>query len=303
MSKISILIPTYNASKDIRSLLSKLYAQVIDDKEIEIIIIDSSSTDNTIQIIKEEFPSVLVEVIPNNSFDHGGTRNLLANKASGEYLLFMTQDAIPYDNYLLINLLEPLKTDNTMISFARQIAKNDASPLERLARLYNYPEKTIVKNMDKIEELGIKTFFNSNVCSMYKKEVFRKYGGFPEKIILNEDMILSSKVILDGYSVSYTSDAKVYHSHNYSIRQQFKRNFDIGMAFSETSYLLKYASNEKEGIKMVLFQIKQLFIQKKLFYLARSIVENFVKYIGYNLGKRHSLLPLKYKKLFSAYMK
>lgn len=302
--KISVLIPTYNGSKEIINLITKLFTQEIEKtQELEVIIVDSSSTDGTVELVNSVFDNVKVEVIPNHMFDHGGTRNYLATKASGDYLLFMTQDAVPKDENLIKNLILPLRNEDVVISYARQIPKKDANFLEAITRSFNYPEKTIVKSKDDLDKLGIKTFFNSNVCSMYKKEVFTKYGGFPEKIILNEDMILSSKVILDGKKVSYSAKAEVLHSHNYNLKQQFKRYFDIGMAFEETSFLLKYASNEKEGMKLVRYQFSKLMRNGKVNWLFYMFIENCIKFIGYNFGKRHHFFNKKFKKRFSAYMK
>lgn len=304
MEYISVLIPTYNASNYIKELINALYKQRLEETQrLEIIVIDSSSTDSTINIIKGNYPDVIIKVIGNEEFDHGGTRNLLASMAKGDFLLFMTQDAIPYNEYLIQNLISPLRAENIVISYARQVPKKDANPLEKFARNFNYPEKGVIKEKVSLNDLGIKTFFNSNVCSMYKRNVFQQYGGFPEKIILNEDMVLASKVILDNFSVSYTANAIVYHSHNYNLKQQFKRYFDIGMAFEQTSYLLKHASNEKEGFKMVLNQIKYLLSCKKYILIPYALIETIIKYFGYLLGKKHSNLPLNFKRKFSAYMK
>ncbi|WP_077307305.1 glycosyltransferase family 2 protein [Terribacillus halophilus] len=303
MKKISVLIPTYNPGSEIKKLLDRLLSQVLKGIELEIIIVDSSSTDNTPNLIADNYPSVNFISIRNDDFDHGGTRNLLASVAQGDYLLFMTQDAIPVDDYLLKNLSFPLKDEMCLISFARQIPKEDASPLEQFARSYNYPPQSIEKKKELLPKLGIKTFFNSNVCSMYKREVFEKFDGFPEKIILNEDMILSSNVILQGYSVMYASDAKVFHSHNYKLKQQFKRYFDIGMAFHDTEFLLKYASNEKEGFKMIKSQFGSLWKDKKIGYIIIAVFENLAKFSGYYMGKKHYLFPQKLKRALSAYMK
>lgn len=304
MEIISVLIPTYNAEKYIFRLLSSLLKQQLTSNyKLEIIIIDSSSTDDTVEIIRSQFPDVLVKIIKNREFDHGRTRNNLAEISSGDYLLFMTQDAIPTNDQLLLKLLNSLEDKNTLISFARQIPKDNAGELERFARNYNYPSESIVKSKDSLDSLGIKTFFNSNVCSMYKREVFTWFGGFPNNIILNEDMILASKVILNNYNVVYCADGSVYHSHNYNLKHQFKRYFDIGMAFHETNYLLKYVSNEKEGKRMVLSQQRYLISNGLIFLIPVSLLETVVKYTGYLLGKRHNILPKKIKKSFSYYLK
>jgi len=304
--KISVLIPTYNAKKFISDLFTKLNEQVLPDHvEKEIIIVDSSSTDGTVETINELFPNVKTYVIENKTFDHGGTRNLLASYATGDYYLFMTQDAIPADNNLFHSLLKNFEEEKVKIAYARQIPKNDANPLEQFARGFNYPDKKIIKDQSQIEALGIKTFFNSNVCSMYDARLFSGElgAGFPEKLILNEDMIMSYEVIKKGYAVVYDNHAIVYHSHNYNLVQQFKRYFDIGMAFHQSSYILKDVSNEKEGMKMVLELQKYLLQKKQYRFMPYSIFETASKYIGYSLGKKHDMFSYKVKKKLSAYMK
>ncbi|WP_394542404.1 glycosyltransferase family 2 protein [Priestia aryabhattai] len=301
---ISVLIPTYNAQRHIQVLLTKLLQQELQsNQELEIIIVDSSSTDNTISIIEAEYPSVKYRVIKNNEFDHGGTRNLLANISIGDYLLFMTQDAVPYDNFLIKKLRQSFQEENVVAAYARQVPKEDANRLEVFARNFNYPPHSIIKSKETIQRLGIKTFFNSNVCSMYDKKTFYKFDMFPEKLILNEDMVYASKAILNGSKIYYNSDAKVYHSHNYNFQQQFRRYFDIGMAFEETSYLLKYASNEKEGIRMVVKQLKFLIKGKNFNYVPVALIETLCKFLGYKIGQKHKKMPIHIKKKFSAYMK
>lgn len=304
MSKISVLIPTYNAAGYLSELIPGLLNQKrSSNDELEIIVVDSSSTDRTQDILSRDYPEVTVHTIENKQFDHGGTRNLLANLATGDFLLFMTQDAIPYNDELIVNLKSEFADENVLVCYARQIPKRDASPLEVFARSFNYPDRRVVKDQAAIKELGIKTFFNSNVCSMYRSSDFHKNGGFPEKIILNEDMIYASKVVFVGKKVVYVAEARVYHSHNYSLKQQFKRYFDIGMAFDETKYLLEHASNEKEGMRMVKKQLKYLIEMKKPYLIPYAILEAASKFIGYNLGKRHQKMPHKWKRRYSAYMK
>jgi rhamnosyltransferase len=140
---------------------------------------------------------------------------------------------------------------------------------------------------------------------MYRATLFRgdEFHGFPNDVILNEDIILSYYVIMKGYKVIYDNRAIVYHSHNYSIKQQFKRNFDIGMAFNESEFMLQNVSNEKEGIKLVLGQLKYLIKNGYVTQVPRCIVESGMKFIGYNLGRRHHLFSEKTKRKLSAYMK
>ncbi|MEH7014786.1 glycosyltransferase [Neobacillus niacini] len=304
--KVSILIPTYNAQFFITELIEKLKTQKVPNGvTTEIIIVDSSSSDSTRDIIVDKYPEVKFVTIANKEFDHGSTRNFLAKMAKGEYYLFMTQDAIPRDDLLINNLLTNFQNGKVKIAYARQIPKSDAAPLERFARSFNYPDKRVIKDKSKIEELGIKTFFNSNVCSMYDAALFKSnnFCGFPEKVILNEDLILAHQVVMAGYQVIYENNAVVYHSHNYNLKQQFKRYFDIGMAFNETKYILENVSNEKEGFKMVIQQQKFLLKNKHFGEIIYSFLESAAKYLGYYLGKRHHIFSYDFKKKLSAYMK
>ena len=87
-----------------------------------------------------------------------------------------------------------------------------------------------MKSKEDIEKLGIKTFFCSDVCAAYKRDIFDRLGGYPDHAIFNEDMIYAHKAIMAGYSIAYAADACVYHSHNYTGVQQFHRNFDMGVS-------------------------------------------------------------------------
>jgi rhamnosyltransferase len=303
--KVSVLIPTYNAENHIKELLLRIFRQELPKNfELEVIVVDSSSKDRTTELIQSHYPDVMLKSISNKVFDHGGTRNLLASLATGDYFLFMTQDAFPANDYLIKSLLRNFYDEEVRIVYARQIPKKDAKPLEVFARNFNYPDKRIVKDKTTISTLGIKTFFNSNVCSMYDSRLFKgEYKGFPENIILNEDMILSYKTIMNNKKVIYDNNAIVFHSHNYNLIQQFKRYFDIGMAFEETRFILENVSNEKEGIKMVIEQQKYLLKNRQAKYMFYGIAESGVKYIGYNMGKRHKKIPIKVKRKLSAYMK
>jgi rhamnosyltransferase len=147
--------------------------------------------------------------------------------------------------------------------------------------------------------MGIKTFFFTNVCSAVKRKEFYEVGKFPDNTILNEDMILASKLILKGYKIAYASSAEVLHSHNYGFKKQFQRNFDIGVSLIENKLILEYATAESEGIKFLINELKYLIKSKKYFWIPYAIVENASRFIGYRLGLKHKSLPLYLKKKLS----
>jgi rhamnosyltransferase len=278
--KISVIIPTLNAGAYIGKLIPALLSQDIGSPEI--IIIDSSSGDNTIDIAKEF--GVKTIVIPEYSFNHGKTRNIAALKAKGDTLIFMTQDALPADNSLLRKLTVPLKNPDIAATFGRHIPRPDAPPLEAFARYFNYPDRGSEKGLEDIRTYGIKTFFFSNVCSSVKKDIFLKVGMFPEDVRMNEDMLISAKFILHGYKVAYVPEAMVIHSHNYSLLKQFRRYYNIGSSIRRSKWILEHVRTEGEGIKFVREQLLFVMKERKYSWLPYIFLESFAKYVGYRAG-------------------
>lgn len=293
--RVSIIIPTLNAGNVIAELISRLVHQTV--PPIEIVILDSSSDDQTIDVATEL--GCKTTIIKRKMFDHGGTRNLGVKLTSGEILVFMTQDAMPVDENFLENLIEPLINPKIAASFGRQVARDDAVPPEKFARLFNYPETPVIKAREDLPHLGIKTFFFSDVCSAVRREEFEMVGGFPEKIIMNEDTILAAKLILQGYKIAYVPEAKVWHSHNYGVFKQFKRYFDIGASLSMNSWVLEGYRAEGEGFRFLKEQMIYLLHRGHRLWIPYSLILAAAKYGGYRLGLLEHKLPKNLKKFFS----
>lgn len=291
---ISVIIPTLNAGKHIQKLLTLLKGQSIPS---EIIVIDSSSSDNTVKIA--ESYGVKTITIKREDFDHGGTRNMAVSHARGDIVVFLTQDAFPENKHCIENLTDPLTNLEIAGAYGRQIPKIDSIPSERFTRLFNYPSTPIVKGKDDISKLGIKTFFFSNVCSAIRKREFEELGGFPEKAIMNEDMVFAAKLILKGYKIAYVPEAKVIHSHNYTWKQQFKRYFDIGVSLKDNSWMLEYVGAEKEGVKFLKEEIRYLFKNREYRWIPYVIGEAISKYSGYKLGLSYNMIPNPLRKRLS----
>lgn len=294
--KISIIIPTRNAEVYMDTLLTKLENQTI--KPYEIIVIDTASKDKT-QNICEAHEIVKFIQINDGEFDHGGTRNKAAKVAKGDILVFMTQDATPNTENFIEEIINKLGKDDVVASYGRQVARPDASYLEKFAREFNYTKQELIKSKDDIERLGIKTFFMTNVCSAFVKDEFWNIGGFPEKTILNEDMIISSRLILKDKKIHYAAKAEVIHSHDYTYIQQFKRNFDIAVSLVENEEITKYAKSETEGIKYVKEAIKNLLNNKKAYLIPHLIVDSGFRFLGYKAGKNYKKIPMKLVKKMS----
>ncbi len=283
---ISVIIPTLNAEGSINRLFNSLRSQTV---SIEIIVIDSLSSDNTVKTANSFGAKTII--IKREDFDHGSTRNLAVTHSSGDTIVFLTQDALPEDKYFIENLIKPLEKAGIAAAYGRQIPRIDARPTEKFARFFNYPETPLVKDSGNLCELGIKTFFFSNVSSAIRKKEFEESGGFAENLIMNEDMLFAARLIFRGYKIAYVPEARVIHSHNYSLKQQFKRYFDIGVFLKKNSRELKYAKADNAGAEFLKAEFRYLFKNKAYMWLPYSIGEGISMYAGYHLGMKHTLLP------------
>jgi rhamnosyltransferase len=291
--KVGIVIPVLNGSHYLPLLMQRLREQT--QQCAQILIIDSASTDDSAAQARALGASVLT--IERKDFNHGATRNLGAEvlmKDGVEVLVFMTQDALPGDEFFIANLVAPLGASGVVAAYARQIPYDDAVPLERFARAYNYPAISAIRSQENVAKNGLKAFFFSNVASAIRVDSFRRIGGFPTDVIMNEDMVLCARVFKSGQRVAYCADAIVRHSHNYSLRQQFKRYFDIGAFIAESHEVGGRVGGE--GVRFVIGQISWCWNNSAKFWMVRGLVEAATKWLGIQFGKRHALLPLKWKR-------
>ncbi len=286
---ITVIIPTLNGGELFRVLLEGLAAQSV--KVDELLVVDSGSDDDTLTIAKQYGAKCIS--ISKSEFDHGATRTFAASIARGEIVVFFTQDAIPTDNDLIRLLIAPLVTDSQIaISYGRQLPASNASFSATNLRLFNYTAESQVRQFSDRETLGIKTAFVSNSCAAYRKSSLEEVGFFPERLIFGEDTCTAGRLLLKKYHIAYVAEASVVHSHNYSLVQEFRRSFDIGVLHKSESWLLEtYGRAEGEGLKFIKFEFSMIWQQKKMHLLPIFFCRNMTKYIGYKLGSRYDILP------------
>lgn len=305
---LDVIIPLFRPDKKFDKLLIQLLKQTVKPKNIwllntEVLPDYASETIkkrvhelvSRTKIAGSESVNIHVISIEQSEFDHGGTRAYGASLSTSEYMVFMTQDAIPNNERLLENLIEPFKMEEVAVTYGRQEAAQNAKLVEKYTRIFNYPSTDQIKSGEDLSRLGIKTYFCSNVCAAYRKSVYEDLGGFVARTIFNEDMIYAAGVIKAGYKIYYASKASVIHSHHYSWIQQLRRNFDLGVSQEEYKSIFKNISSEKEGTKLVKQTIGYLIDQREYIELIDFILESGFKYLGYLLGKQHRLLPQPFK--------
>lgn len=292
---ISVVIPTLDAGPYAKRIVVQLAAQTLPPDEI--IVIDSQSSDGTAEAFRAL--GATVEEVERVAFHHATVRNRGAAQASGDVLVFMTQDALPADRNCVERLVAPLLDGTAAASFARQVPSADSSPLERFARQTNYPEQSRNVTESDIETLGVRAFFFSNSFSAVRRDAFEELGGFPTHTIMNEDMLFAARLLRSGGPIAYVADAVTEHSHRYTLGQTLRRYFDIGVVFAQAREELVGVPLGGEGARYVGKLLTRLARDGDYHWIPAAIAESAVKLVGVSLGKRYRSLPLAWTRRMS----
>ena len=289
---VDVIIPSYHPGKEFAALIKRLEKQSVPIHRIIVM-----NTEESMWNKEWEKLSDVMEIhhLAKSEFDHGGTRARAAELSDADVMIFMTQDAMPADRELLAELLKALEQDeNIAAAYARQLPNAECSFVERYTRAFNYPDRSVVKTKEDMVQYGIKTFFCSNVCAAYKKDIYQKQGGFVRRTIFNEDMIYAGGLIQAGYGIAYAAEAKVIHSHNYNCMQQFHRNFDLGVSQAEHPEIFEGVPSEGEGMRLVKKTLSHLVRSGKIWLIPGFVLQCAGKYAGYLAGKNFRRLPKKF---------
>lgn len=291
--QLDVIIPVYKPEKKFLELIKKLQEQEYGVNRIIIMNTEQKYFDRLIYgtSFYEKNPKVSVYHLSKKEFDHGNTRRLGVQKSQAPYFLMMTQDALPADHRLTAELMEAICRENIAVAYARQLPKEDCNEIERFTRSFNYPDTSVIKTEEDVSRLGIKTYFCSNVCAVYNRGIYEKVGGFIQSAIFNEDMIYAAGAVKKGYGIAYKAEAKVIHSHNYTGKEQFHRNFDLGVSQADHPEIFGEVSSESEGMRMVRLTAAHLKNMRLTGKIPQLIYQSACKYIGYFLGKRYKKLP------------
>lgn len=279
----SVIIPTRNAESSIAALLDSIQRQTLRPKKI--LVVDSASEDKTAELSRIRGAEVLV--IAKENFDHGATRDMAFRKTDTPYVVFMTQDAIPMTQESMERLLCYFaQRSNLAIVGGRQVAYPQASAHEKLVREYNYSAETRFWDQSQCQVLGVRAYLISDVFAAYRRDAYFAVGGFDHPIMTNEDMLITQKLLDAGYEAGYVGDACVYHSHDLTWKQQYRRNYIVGRT------MVRYASRfcnireTGEGVALAKSVEFQLLRQGKLLDCFAFAWDCTARFLGNRMGRR-----------------
>ena len=300
--RVALIIPTRNAGAHLDRLLPALAMQTLQPDEF--LVVDSASRDDTVARFRGA--GARVEVIDPSQFNHGGTRRWASEQVDADALIYLTQDAIPADAGTFANIIADLHGEADIgVAYGRQLPHPDAGLLGAQSRRFNYPPQSRTKRMSDAPELGIKTCFSSDSFSAYRRDARVAVGGFPEDVIGSEDAYVAARMLLGGYAVRYAATAEVYHSHDYSVLEEFRRYFDIGVFYGRERWIRQaFGSAGGEGMRYVKAEMAALRAAGCLYRLPEVFLRSAMKLAGYRLGQVEMSLPSTLKRrvsMFSGY--
>jgi len=298
---ISVVIPTKNGGADLTRCLEAISRQSVDE-EVEIVVIDSGSTDGSPR--RAASYGAHVHSIASTEFHHGRTRNVGAELARGEILVFTSQDAYAADEHWLALLTSPLRSDASIAGvYGRQLPHADARPPEKFFLDFLYGPIPRAQRLANEQDLSFEATLFSNVNSAIRRHVWERFR-FADDIIMSEDQEWSRRVLLAGMTIVYEPKAIVHHSHSYSVGGAMRRFFDSGVS-AERSYVGDRRSSKtalrRAGVRYARRELAWLWTTRQRRWIPYTAVYEIAKFVGLQLGRRHRRLPSGLKRRLSDY--
>jgi rhamnosyltransferase len=230
--RATVAILTYNGDVYLRRILEMVSAQVLIGG-FEILVIDSGSTDGTLDIVRD-FPAVRLHEIPNSEFGHGRTRNLAAQLANGDFIAYLTHDAIPSTTEWLRELLQPFDIDERIVAvMGKQIPRPTCFPLMKYEIVGVFAQfgpdyGTTVFYQDSFvvnEGMRQAITFYSDVNSAARRDFLVTVIPYRD-VRYAEDQMFGQDLIAAGYRKAYAPRAAVEHSNDVTLAEFGARIFD-----------------------------------------------------------------------------
>lgn len=281
--RIGMIVPTLNAGSRWQDWLERANRQSLSPSRK--LVIDSSSDDHTPELARAHGFEVVS--IARQDFNHGDTRQMASELLDDcDILVYLTQDALLASPDAVSRLVAAFDDPDVALAYGRQLPHEDAGPIGAHARLFNYPATGVKKTLADIHRFGIKTAFCSNSFAAYRRRDLLAVGGFASNVIFGEDTHAATRLLLSGKAIHYVAEAEVYHSHDYTMVEDFRRYFDIGVFHSREPWIIDaLGTAEGEGFRFMKSEVYYL-LKNAPWLLPSALARMALKYAAYQLGKR-----------------
>jgi rhamnosyltransferase len=296
---VTVAILTYNGEDYLRRILEQVLVQDLQG-DVEILVIDSGSTDSTLRIVRD-FPTVRLHEIPNSEFGHGKTRNLAAQLAQGEFIAFLTHDAIPLTDKWLAELLQPFgMSDEIVAVMGKQVPRRNCFPLLK------YEVRGVFAGLG--PDFGTSLFYKGSFAQ--DEGVLDAIGFFSDvnsavrrdflvhkipyrDVRYAEDRLFGRDLVEAGYIKAYAPRAAVEHSNDLTLSEYGRRIFDetvglrqIGVTVPEMSRRTQWKLTLRgiAGDTLRILADREFSRKRKLYWLLVNPVFQVRKWSSYRVS-------------------
>lgn len=297
--EVSIVILTKDEERNIRPCLDAVFAQKWENNS-EVILIDSASRDRTVEIAGR-YPVKLYR-LAEDAFHHARTRNLGAELARGNYLVYLAADALPCGENWLAALLRNFADSRVGAVYGRHMPRPNASIERRTVLDRMYGDLRVEKCAATRAELGYRYYHFSTVNCAIRKTVWQ-VTGFPLDTNVCEDVAIASRILDAGWKIIYEPDAGVYHSHDFSSWRLFRRYFDMGVVYRRLNIWNR--ANQtlllRDGLRSLRAKLGRSQNQYGIADRVVGICQDSAKFAGLVLGRNERWLPRGLKRRLSLF--
>ncbi len=288
---ISIIIRTLNEARYLGELLEGIQNQETDGLTVETVLIDSGSTDQTLDIAKRY--GCVVRQISKRDFSFGRSLNMGCETATGNLFVIVSGHCVPASSRWLIELVSPLRSGQADYSYGRQLGRDTTKYSEERVFQRFFPEEGVVK--DSFD------FFCNNANSAITRRCWAMYR-FDEELTGLEDLELAKRYVNDGGKVAYCADSPVYHIHNESWKQVKVRYEREAIALQKICPEIQFSRVDmlSYALLSIIHDFKAAAREKKFFEHVVSICAfRFFQYWGTYVGNNdHRMMSARLKQRY-----
>lgn len=287
--KVSVIVPVFRGEAYVAPLLEAIrrQSQVVD----EVWLVETDPTAEVERLARQFGASY--RAVAEGDFDHAGTRSWVAQQTSGEVLLFLTQDVLPVDDEAFAKLLNPLIADPRVAAvYGRQVPTADAHPFAAVKRIFNYPDRSMTKDIEDVETLGLRTAFLSNAFAAYRRRALADVGWFPDRQLMCEDVTAAARLLAAGHRIHYAADAEVWHTHELGWAREMKRYFDVGAAHRQQPWIRRrFGHPNSDGLRYLRLGIRHLWSNGHWGRVPEFVLRCGFGKLAFSLGSHSRVLP------------
>ncbi|HNR30003.1 MAG TPA: glycosyltransferase [Candidatus Hydrogenedentes bacterium] len=286
---VSIVLLTLDGMPEFERALDMIARQEYPGP-VEIVHIDSGSTDGTLEVAAKR--GLQTHCIRPEEFHHGRTRNLGADLARHDIVVYLSQDAIPANESWLRSLTQAFSERRVAAVFGRQVAPEGVGPLRRYAMEWTYGPEREVRDLAAMPRLTLGSYRFSNANSALRAELVRRHR-FDETSPMCEDQAMCRALLHAGHVVVYEPDAAVYHAHERTVWGEFVWAVDNGIALRRNGILgdPRLGGEMRYGLRRIADELAYFLRRGRLGLAAKGLLINAAKWVGVQLGKRETRLP------------